>query len=206
AEEVRGVIEAASPGSTDNEGTDETDQVQLPPGSIAGNAEHAEIEHGVVGKQDQMAATAQRSQFRSQEASCASQYRHGAGVLHHCQITGQCADCHQNAEAGCNRDQVIKTHGSMSGQIENADPATLDYLCIDGSLPTQTPAGSDQGRAAKSGCGQTQFQRKEPVLGRILDQKGNSDEENHYSQLDQQVLAAEEPGKPFFKRRWLRRL
>src|SRR6185369_10403670 len=112
----------------------------------------------------------------------------------------QSADCHQYAETDGYGNQVIETHGSIRGEIENSDSASLDHLGIDRAFLPQLPADSQQGAAAQGSSGKAKLQRKQPVLGSVLDQKGDAYEENHYSQFDQQVLAAEHPAQPLFKR------
>ena len=94
---------------------------------------------------------------------------------------------------------MIEAHGGIGGQVEDADAAPLDHLGVARPRAAQPPAGGEQGAAAERSCGEAQFEWEQAALGGVFNEERNPEEEDHHSQLDQQVIAAAEPAQSLFQ-------
>jgi hypothetical protein len=99
-----------------------------------GDAQDADIEHGVVAEQHHMTAGAGRGEDRREEAAARAERCERLGVLQHREHGRQRRDQEQQDQRGFRRQHLIQAKRGEHGEVEHADAAALQRERIAGTF------------------------------------------------------------------------
>ena len=187
-----GPIAQHAPGRGDDEGRDEADQVERAPGPKPRDRGDAGIEHQVVGEQRGRVVRAGRDDQRRREAAERADHGERTRVLQHRERGGESRNRDHEGERRAGGENAVVAERGEQRQVENGDRAALQHLRIAGPRRAQPPAEAEQDDRRDADRGEAQFRWHLGVLGRVLGEKGQADEEDRDASLDDGV-AADQP-------------
>ena len=190
--EVLGLVLEHAPRGRDDEGSDEADQVERPPGLRPGHQSDAGVENEVVREQSDVVVRSGRDDERRREAAEGADDGQRARVLEHRERGGERGDGHHQHEGGQCREHAVVAERGEQREVEHRDRAALEHLRIVGTGTPQAPAEAEQDDGRGTDRRQPHLDRQMRVLARVLGEKGKADEEDADTGLDDRV-AAEEP-------------
>ena len=139
-----------------------------------------------------MAARAGGEQHRREKAADGAGRGQGAGLLEHGEQAGQPHQGGEQRERQGHGQELVKPGRGEHHQVEDADAAALQSQAVESMPPPQQPAGAKQRQAPRGHGRQAQFERDQLALGRVLEQEGHPEEQDHQAGLEHRVAAGEE--------------
>ena len=190
---VRGAVLRHAPHAADDEGEDEADDVEQPPGLEPGHCRDAQVEHQVEGKQRDLIAAAGGHEQRRGKAAQGADDGQWPRVLQHGQRGGEQGHHHHERKHRRQREHAVEAEGDEQRQVQHRHRATLQGLRVGRPDLAQAPAQAEQRQRHGADAGQAHFHRHLGVLGSVLGQEGQADEEDADAGLGDRV-AAQQPG------------